>query len=68
MRTRRDMKSKNDDQKDNLDAEEEVDINLDDPEVQAATERIQAGYKGMCTRRELKDKQGKEEKEKTLEK
>merc|ERR1712140_33992 len=43
--------------------EEEVDIDLEDPEVQAATAKIQAGYKGMRTRRELKEKKDLEQKD-----
>ena len=37
--------------------EEEVDIDLDDPEVEAAATKIQAGFKGHRTRKEMKDKQ-----------
>merc|ERR1712242_84859 len=37
--------------------EEDVDIDLADPDVQKATEKIQAGYKGMRTRRDLKKTQ-----------
>ena len=44
--------------------EEEVDIDLEDPEVQAATEKIQAGYKGMRTRRDMKDKKEEDAKQK----
>ena len=33
--------------------DEAVDIDLDDPEVEMAASRIQAGYKGMKTRKEL---------------
>merc|ERR1712157_599902 len=40
--------------------EEEVDIDLEDPEVQAATAKIQAGYKGMRTRRDMKEKKAEE--------
>ena len=40
--------------------EEAVDIDLEDPEVQAATEKIQAGYKGMRTRQNLKEKDKKQ--------
>jgi len=35
---------------------EEVDIDLNDPEVETAALKIQAGFKGMKTRRELKTK------------
>merc|ERR1711920_1102236 len=47
--------------------EEEVDIDLEDPEVQAATAKIQAGYKGMRTRRDMKDKKEDDAEEKTPE-
>ena len=43
--------------------EEEEMPNLEDPEVQAATAKIQAGYKGMQTRKELKEKKELEEKD-----
>ena len=60
MRTRRDLKDKNDAQVKNevekTNEEDEVDIDLEDPEVQAATEKIQAGYKGMRTRKDMKKK------------
>ena len=36
--------------------EEEVDIDLNDPEVEKAATKIQAGFKGYKTRKELKDK------------
>ena len=36
-----------------VDVGEVVDIDLDDPEVEVAASRIQAGYKGMKTRKEL---------------
>ena len=57
MRTRRDMKEKKEEVPTQPINEEEepVDIDLEDPEVQAATAKIQAGYKGMRTRRDLKD-------------
>merc|ERR1712038_1126055 len=63
MRTRRDLKEKQptvsiqpqNEQEEPVDAEDEM-PNLDDPEVQAATAKIQAGYKGMQTRKELKEK------------
>ena len=59
---RKDMKKKAEEEKDEPN-EELVDIDLEDPEVQAATEKIQAGYKGMRTRRELKDKKEAQEKD-----
>ena len=37
--------------------EEEVDIDLDDPEVEKAAVKIQAGFKGMKTRKELNTQQ-----------
>ena len=70
MRTRRDLKKNTDEQQTHIQAtetveeketdakeEEDIDIDLEDPEVQKATEKIQAGYKGMRTRRELKQKE-----------
>ena len=36
--------------------DEEVDIDLEDPEVQKAAVTIQAGFKGLKTRKELKEK------------
>ena len=36
--------------------EEEIDIDLNDPEVEAAATKIQAGFKGHKTRKEMKDK------------
>ena len=62
MRTRRQLKDKKDERdteilnKDTANDEETVDIDLEDPDVQAATEKIQAGYKGMRTRRDMKAK------------
>ena len=44
--------------------DEEVDIDRNDPNVQAATEKIQAGYKGMRTRRDMKHKTEVKEEEK----
>ena len=37
-------------------AEEEVDIDLNDPEVAAAATKIQAGFRGHMTRKEIKEK------------
>ena len=34
--------------------EEEIDIDLNDPEVEVAATKIQAAFKGMQTRREMK--------------
>ena len=42
-------------------AEEEVDIDLDDPEVQKAAEKIQATFKGFKTRKTLSEKKLPEE-------
>ena len=55
----------------NVKEEEEIDIDLDDPEVAAAATKIQAGYKGMKTRKELKsepkeEEQGEDSKKDTL--
>lgn len=36
--------------------QEEIDINLDDPEVEQAAVKIQAGFKGMKARREVQAK------------
>ena len=47
-------------------AEEEVDIDLDDPELEGAATKIQAGYRGMKTRQELKNEDKEREKEDIL--
>ncbi len=69
-KTRKDMKQKvndgekSDEGKPNADhskkddgADDAIDIDLDDPDVEVAATKIQAGYKGMKTRKEMKDKQ-----------
>ena len=38
-----------------------MDIDLNDPEVAAAATKIQAGFKGLKTRKELKERKEKEE-------
>ncbi|KAL3886899.1 hypothetical protein ACJMK2_026859 [Sinanodonta woodiana] len=43
--------------------EEEIDIDLTDPEVEKAAVKIQAGFKGFKARQEVKDMKGKEENE-----
>lgn len=40
---------------DNKDQEEEVDIDLNDPDVEKAAVKIQAGFKGFKARQEIKD-------------
>merc|ERR1712008_283229 len=61
MKTRKEMKAKKKESEgiveENItaqDAEEEIDIDLDDPETEMAATKIQAGYKGMKTRKEMK--------------
>merc|ERR1712129_150973 len=44
---------------------EEIDIDLNDPEVEMAATKIQSGYKGMKTRKEIKAR--KKENEETVE-
>ena len=43
--------------------EEEVDIDLNDPEVEQAALKIQAGFKGFQARKEIKDKMEQEGKQ-----
>ena len=40
--------------------EEEIDIDLEDPEVAKAAEKIQAGFKGLQTRKQLKAQKEKD--------
>lgn len=44
----------NEKSEDTKDTEEEVDIDLTDPDVEAAAVKIQAGFKGFKTRKEMK--------------
>merc|ERR1739842_254482 len=41
--------------------EEEIDIDLTDPEVDKAATKIQAGFRGQKVRKEMKDKKEEEE-------
>jgi len=43
--------------KNNIDEEEEVDIDLNDPDVAIAALKIQAGFKGFKARKQLQEKQ-----------
>jgi hypothetical protein len=61
MKTRKEMKAKKKENEETVEqnvtaqeAEEEIDIDLDDPETEMAATKIQAGYKGMKTRKEMK--------------
>merc|ERR1712037_547890 len=61
MKTRKEMKAKKKEDEEIVeenitaqDAEEKIDIDLDDPETEMAATKIQAGYKGMKTRKEMK--------------
>ena len=73
-KTRKEMKSKNEKEgeeeqkpselkEDAKEEEEVVDIDLTDPDVEAAATKIQAGFKGHKTRKEMKSKSEKEAKE-----
>merc|ERR1711956_130767 len=42
-------------------ADEIIDIDLDDPETEMAATKIQAGYKGMKTRKEMKARKNENE-------
>lgn len=47
----------------NEESKEEVDIDLDDPDVGAAATKIQAGYRGMMTRKSMKNRSNKSQEE-----
>merc|ERR1712181_174034 len=71
-KTRKEMKSKNEkedkEEKKSAETKEEakkeeeevIDIDLTDPDVEAAATKIQAGFKGHKTRKEMKSKNEKE--------
>lgn len=48
--------------------QEEVDIDLNDPDVEQAALKIQAGFKGYQARKEIKDKMSNEAKEEAVKK
>ena len=59
-KTRKEMKSKSEketkeEKKQSEKEEEEIDIDLTDPDVEAAATKIQAGFKGHKTRKEMKE-------------
>merc|ERR1712037_838655 len=73
-KTRKEMKSKNEEEakeeerpteeeKEAKEEEEVIDIDLTDPDVEAAATKIQAGFKGHKTRKEMKSKSEKETEE-----
>ena len=49
-----------------MDKEDVVDIDLDDPDVEVAATKIQAGFKGMKARKEVEDKKRMLKKEQTI--
>merc|ERR1712086_339300 len=68
MKTRKEMKARKNENEEMVEesvgaqeAEEEIDIDLDDPETEMAATKIQAGYKGMKTRKEMKAKKKESE-------
>ena len=48
-----------------MEKEDEIDIDLDDPEVEAAATKIQAGFKGLKARKEVEEKKKLLKQEKT---
>merc|ERR1719438_12471 len=49
-----------------MEKEDEIDIDLDDPEVEAAATKIQAGFKGLKARKEVEEKRKLLKQEQTI--
>lgn len=55
----KDKMSNNEAKEEGVKEEEEVDIDLNDPEVEKAPTKIQAGFKGYKTRKEMQKEEEK---------